>query len=137
LVQIELHRPHLGNGNIDPHVPFHPPNEHRIVNILLQHTLLVILKVVNVVNDGDASTTGQICRLADPLTPLIPIFVEEVYELLILVWHYKSQRSKIVHLAIELLHFLDDSRQIILGANRSRLRDMAKFLVRFCPFKLS
>jgi len=103
-VQVDLHRPHLRDCDVDPHVPLHAFYQEWVVDILLQHTLLVILKIVDLVNDRYAPPSAQVWRLADPETGLIAIFVEIIDKLLVLVRHYESQRSKAVDLPVQLLH---------------------------------
>lgn len=55
------------------------------MDVFLEDTLLIVLQVVHIVDDRDASPPAQVRRLANPQTLLVAVFVEEVDELLVLV----------------------------------------------------
>ena len=136
-IQVKLHWPHLRYGYIDSHVPLNTSNEHRVVNVLLENALLIVFQVVDVIYDWDSSTSAEVWRLADPKTFFVTILVEVVDELLILVGQNESQRGKVINLAIELLHLLNYSSKVILGADRSCFGNMAELLILFCPLEFS
>lgn len=55
------------------------------MDVLLEHTLLVVLEIVYVVYDRDSSAPAQVGGLADPEALFIAVLVEVVDELLILI----------------------------------------------------
>ena len=132
-----MHRSHLGNGNVDTHIPLHTSDKHRVIDVSLQYALLVVLEVVNIVYNRDAAAPRQICRFANPLTLFIPISVEKVDELLVLIGQYEGKRREVVNIPMQLLLLLDYPRQIVFRANGPCLGNMTKFLIRFCPFELT
>lgn len=66
LEQMDFQRPHLRDEHIYAHVPLRPPDQQRVVNVLLYDALLVILQVLQVVNNRDLSTSTEVCGLTDP-----------------------------------------------------------------------
>ena len=54
----------------------------------------------------------------------VAIFVEMLDELLVLVGQDESKWRKVEHLAIELLHLLDDPSEVVLGTNHTSLRNV-------------
>lgn len=128
---MNLHGSRLSYRHIDPHVPLHAFDEQWVVNVFLEHTLLIVLQVVHIVNDCDASPPAQVRGLANPQALLVAVLVKVVDELLVFVGQDVSQRGEIVNLPIQLLHLLDESRQVILGTYLSRFGYMYEFLVLF------
>ena len=126
---MNLHGPCLRDRHVDSHVPLHAFDEQRVVDVLLEHTLLIVLQVVHIVDDCDASSPAQVRRLANPQAFLVTIFVEEIDELLVFVGQDVSQRCEVVNLAVQLLRLLYESSQVIFGADLSCFRYMYQVLV--------
>lgn len=64
--QVDFQRPHLRDQDVNTHVPLRTTDQQRVVNVLLDHTLLIVLEVLKVANNCYFSTSGEICGLADP-----------------------------------------------------------------------
>ena len=117
LIEVNFQGTHLRNESIDSHVPFHTLDKHRVVNILLEHRLLIIFEIFHFIQDEYAPSSTEIRRLAYPNTVLIAICVIIAYKLFVFVWHNKGQWGEIVNLSIQLFSFLYQTGQVVFCAD--------------------
>ena len=139
--QVDFQRTHLCYQHIYTHVPFGSPDEQRVVNVLLDHTLLVILQILQTTNDRDLSPSRQVRRFADPhllsLGTIDRLPREQVYELLRLIWQAVRYRREVVYFAEPSSVALDQACQVVLGAQDAGLWEVNQLLVRFTGGVLS
>ena len=70
-IQKYLHRSHLSYQNINTHIPLCSSDKQRVLNILLNNRSLIILKVANVINYSDPSTSTQVFWFTNPNRPIL------------------------------------------------------------------
>ena len=63
---MNLHGSHLRDCNVYSHVPLNTFDQGWVGDVFLNNTLLLILKVINVIDDRDASSPAHIGGFADP-----------------------------------------------------------------------
>jgi len=95
LVEVYLDRAHLSYANIYSHVPFAPFDEVWIRQVFLEHALLIVLQVVNVVDDRDSSTLGHIRGFAYPHGILVSFFVVNLEKILVFIRHDEGHWGEI------------------------------------------
>ena len=66
LEQIQLQWAHLSYKNVDSHVPLCSSDKVRVRDVLLNDTLLIILQIVDVINEGDLPSSTEICGFTYP-----------------------------------------------------------------------
>ena len=143
LEQVQLERPYLSYEHIDAHVPLRPADEVRVRDVLLDDALLVILKVSDVVDEADTPPSTQVCRLANPDFSLTVIMVlsslpcELLDELFRFVGQAVGCRYEVVDIAKHVLVSLYQPRQVVFGAQNSRLGEVDQLLIRLAQVILT
>ena len=132
--EMDLERAHLGDQDVDSHVPLRASDQSRVAYVLLNHALLVILQVLEVVDDSDLSATRQVRRFTDPHLFLLRgaegLARVHVRELFRLVRQAVGRRCEVVNFAEPALVSLDEPRQVVLRAQDTRLGEVDQPLVR-------
>ena len=95
LVEVDLDGTHLSYANIYSHVPLAAFDEVRIRQVFLEHALLIVLQVVNVVDDRDSSTLGHVRGFAYPHGILVSFFVVNLEKILVFVGHDEGHWGEI------------------------------------------
>lgn len=107
----------------------------------MDHTLLVILQILQTTNDRDLSPSRQVRGFADPhllrLGAIDRLPREQVYELLRLIWQAVRYRREVVYFTEPSSVALDQACQVVLGAQDAGLWEVNQLLVRFTGGVLS
>ena len=132
--EMDFERAHLSDEHVDSHVPFGASDQRRVTYVLLNHTLLVVLQVLQIVDDGDLSTTRQVSRFTDPHLLLLRgtegLARVHIRELFRLIRKTVGRRCEVVNFAEPALVTFDKPRQVVLRAQNSRLGEVDQPLVR-------
>ena len=97
---------------VDAHVPLGSSDQMRVRNVFLNNTLLIVLQIGYVINQGNFASSTEICGFTNPylflcvIVAFCSVFRKLLYECFRLSGKAVGSRDEVVTLSKHVLHSL-------------------------------